>query len=122
METHVWRGVFLAQMGRFDEALPEIQRAEALDPLSLAVHVNAGWVYYVARRDEQAVQQWNKILDLDPRFAITHASIWIAYLNQAETTKALERSKSDEGNTLKLAALAGRYAAVGNRAEAEPLL
>src|SRR5215467_10350241 len=121
-DAHVWRGVFLAQMGRFDEALPEIQRAEALDPLSLAVHVNAGWVYYVARRDEQAVQQWNKILDLDPRFAITHTSIWIAYLNQAETTKVLGRSSSLEGDTLRLAALAGRYASSGNRSEAEPLL
>jgi tetratricopeptide (TPR) repeat protein len=74
-DAHLWRGVFLAQMGRAPEAIAEIQRAEAIDPLSLAVHVNAGWVYYVTRRDEQAIGEWRKILDLDPRFAITQTSI-----------------------------------------------
>ena len=121
-DAHIWRGVFLAQMGRAHEAIPEIKRAEAIDPLSLAVHLNAGWVYYVARRDDQAIQQWQKILDLDPRFPITHTSIWIAYVGQLETTKMLVESGGNDADTLNLAALAGHYAASGNRAEAEDLL
>ena len=121
-DAHLWRGVFLAQMGRTEEAIPEVQRAEAIDPLSLSVHVNAGWVYYVARRDQQAVQEWRKILDLDPRFSITHTSIWITYLSQVDTTNLLEGSRSSQGDDLRLAALTGRYAASGNRKEAERLL
>ena len=121
-DAHLWRGVFLAQMGRADEAIAEIQRAEALDPLSLAVHVNAGWVYYVARRDEEALKQWRKILDLDPRFAITHTSIWIAYLQQADMADALSLTSASDLETLKMAALTGRYAVSGNRSEAERLL
>ena len=121
-DAHVWRGVFLAQMGRADEAIPEIQRAEAIDPLSLAVHVNAGWVYYVARRDEEALKQWRKILDLDPQFAITHTSIWVAYLKQADVAGALSHSSASDLENLRLAALTGRHAVSGDRSQAERML
>jgi TolB-like protein/DNA-binding winged helix-turn-helix (wHTH) protein len=122
-DAHLWRGVFLVQMGRTNEAIPEIQRAEAIDPLSLAVHVNAGWVYYVARRDEQALEEWRKILDLDAHFPVTHTSIWIAYLSLADMGDVLSSSPAgSEADTLKMAALTGRYAVSGNREEAERLL
>jgi TolB-like protein/DNA-binding winged helix-turn-helix (wHTH) protein len=121
-DAHLWRGVFLAQMGRSDEGISEIKLAESLDPLSLAVHVNAGWVYYVARRNEQAVQEWRKILDIDPHFTLTHTSIWIAYVKQAEMGAVLSQPPAGEVDTLQLAAITGRHAISGNRAEAERLL
>jgi TolB-like protein/DNA-binding winged helix-turn-helix (wHTH) protein/Tfp pilus assembly protein PilF len=121
-DAHLWRGVFLAQMGRSDEGISEIKLAESLDPLSLAVHVNAGWVYYLAKRDEQAVQEWRKILDIDPHFTVTHASIWIAYVKQAEMGTALSPPSSGDADALQLAAITGRRAVSGNRAEAERLL
>jgi len=121
-DAHLWRGVFLAQMGRSDEGISEIKLAESLDPLSVAVHVNAGWVYYLARRDEQAVQEWRKILDIDPHFTVTHASIWIAYVKQAEMGTVLHPPSSGDADALQLAAITGRQAVSGNRAEAERLL
>jgi TolB-like protein/DNA-binding winged helix-turn-helix (wHTH) protein/Tfp pilus assembly protein PilF len=121
-DAHLWRGVFFAQMGRSDEGIAEIKLAETLDPLSLAVHVNAGWVYYLAKRDEQAIQEWRKILDIDPHFTLTHASIWIAYVKQAEMGTALSPASSAGADTLHLAAVTGREAVSGNRAEAERLL
>jgi tetratricopeptide (TPR) repeat protein len=121
-DAHLWRGVFLAQMGRSDEGISEIKVAESLDPLSLAVHVNAGWVYYLARRDEQAVQEWRKILDIDPHFTVTHASIWIAYVKQAEMGTVLSPPSSGDADALQLAAITGRQAVTGNRGEAERLL
>jgi len=121
-DAHLWRGVFLAQMGRSDEGISEIKLAESLDPLSLAVHVNAGWVYYLARRDEQAVQEWRKILDIDPNFRVTHASIWIAYVKQAEMGPVLSPPSSGETDAPHHAAFTGRQAVSGKRAEAERLL
>ena len=120
-DAHMWRGVFLAQMGRSDEAISEIKLAEDLDPLSLAVHVNAGWVYYLAKREDQAIQEWRKILDIDPHFKVTHASLWIAYVKQAEMGTVLSPSSPDT-DALQLAAITGRKAISGNRAEAERLL
>jgi len=121
-DAHLWRGVFFAQMGRSDEGISEIKVAESLDPLSLAVHVNAGWVYYLARQNEQAVQEWRKILDIDPHFKVTHASIWIAYVKQAEMGIVLSPPSSSDADALQLAAITGRQAVSGNRAEAERLL
>jgi TolB-like protein/DNA-binding winged helix-turn-helix (wHTH) protein/Tfp pilus assembly protein PilF len=121
-DAHLWRGVFLAQMGHSDEGISEIKLAESLDPLSLAVRVNAGWVYYLARRDEQAVQEWRKILDIDPHFTVTHSSIWIAYVKQAEMGTVLSPLSSGDADALQLAAITGRQAVSGNRAEAERLL
>jgi len=121
-DAHLWRGVFLAQMGRSDEGISEIKLAENLDPLSLAVHVNAGWVYYLARQNDQAVQEWRKILDIDPHFTVTHSSIWIAYVKQAEMGTVLSPPSSGDADALQLAAITGRQAVSGNRAEAERLL
>jgi TolB-like protein/DNA-binding winged helix-turn-helix (wHTH) protein/Tfp pilus assembly protein PilF len=122
-DAHLWRGEFLAQMGRPDEGIAEMKLAESIDPLSLAVHVNAGWVYYVAKQEEQALEEWRKILDIDPHFTITHTAIWITYIKRAEMGSTLsERSAQTEEDTLNMAAVIGRYAVSGNRAEAERLL
>ena len=118
----MWRGVFLAQMGRSDQAISEIKLAETLDPLSLAVHVNAGWVYYLGRQNQQALEEWRKILDIDPHFTVTHGSIWIAYVKQADMGTVLPLPTSSNADALQLAAITARQAVNGNRAEAERLL
>jgi tetratricopeptide (TPR) repeat protein len=79
-EAHMWYAEFLAQMGRNGQAISEIQPAEALDPLSLAVHAQAGWVFYLARNNKEATAEWGKAIDLEPNFAILHTSVWAAYL------------------------------------------
>jgi TolB-like protein/DNA-binding winged helix-turn-helix (wHTH) protein len=124
-DAHMWYAEFLAQMGQSPEAISEIKRAEALDPLSLAVHVQAGWVFYLARHDDEAMAEWGKSLDLEPNFAVSHTSIWAAYLQKSEFRKIV-RDLPKEGqsidSTLELAALAGSYAAAGKRSEAEHTL
>ena len=120
-DAHGWYGVFLAQMGRFQEALAEMKRAESLDPLSVAVHVNAGWVFYLARQNDRALAQWHKALDLEPTLGIAHTSIWLVYAQSAGTGTAVPSLKEEPSDTspLDLATLAGIYAMSGKRTEAE---
>jgi adenylate cyclase len=124
-DAHMWYAEFLAQMSRSGQAISEIQRAEALDPLSLAVHTQAGWIFYLARKDQEATAEWGKAMDLEPNFAVLHTSIWAAYLQKAEFHKVLteltEEEVTDE-STVNLAALAGSYAAAGRRQDAEGIL
>jgi TolB-like protein/DNA-binding winged helix-turn-helix (wHTH) protein len=124
-DAHMWYAEFLAQMGRSGHAISEIQQAEALDPLSLAVHTQAGWVFYLARKDKEATAEWGKAIDLEPNFAILHTSVWAAYLQKAEFQKVLtelpEEEVTDE-STVNLAALAGSYAAAGRRQDAKRVL
>jgi serine/threonine-protein kinase len=40
----------LAAQGRFDQAVSQVRRGQALEPLSLVVHHHVAWVYVLARR------------------------------------------------------------------------
>jgi TolB-like protein/DNA-binding winged helix-turn-helix (wHTH) protein/Flp pilus assembly protein TadD len=116
-DAHLWYGVFLAQMGRRDPSIAETKRAEALDPLSLVVHVNAGWVYYLARQNSAAIEEWKKALDLEPRFAVSHTSIWVAYLRTPDFARLMDASPGGapaKQDPMDLAALSGLYAVSGN--------
>ena len=64
-EAHHWYALFLATMGRHDEARGEMEIAHRLDPLSLLINVNTAWTAYFAgryddaRRDiESAIRFW----------------------------------------------------------------
>jgi len=120
-DAHVWYGVFLSQMGRLDEAFAEMDRAEALDPLSVPVRFNAGWVKYLARRNDEAIAEWRKALEIEPNLGVAHTSIWLAY---ARKDAAADPPPVDpeESSPLDLATRAGAYAIGGKRVEAQRVL
>ncbi len=66
--VHHWYALFLAAMGRTDEAQREIQLAEDLDPLSPIIRANIGLIDYFARRYDGAIAQERKVLVADPDF------------------------------------------------------
>jgi DNA-binding winged helix-turn-helix (wHTH) protein len=66
--AHHWHGVYLAALGRFDEAVREMDQARHLDALSLSINTDLGLVLYLARRYDEAVAQYRAALDLDPAF------------------------------------------------------
>lgn len=78
-EAHHWYGLYLTAMGRFDEAMAEIRRAEGLDPLSLIINTNVGWVFYFRRQYDQAIEQYRKTLEMDPSFLSAHVKLGWAY-------------------------------------------
>ena len=67
--AHHWYGLFLAKMGRQDEALREIQKARELDPVSLLISTTLGWDYYVSGQTDRAIEQLKKTLDMDQNYA-----------------------------------------------------
>ena len=66
--AHQWYAEFLSAMGRHDEAIVEIRRASAIDPLSLIVNAVQANILYMARQYDQAIEQCRKVIDLDPNF------------------------------------------------------
>ena len=53
--------------GRYDEALAELKRAQELDPLSVWISTEIGWVYNHARRWNQSIAQFQKTLELSSK-------------------------------------------------------
>ncbi|TMH96829.1 tetratricopeptide repeat protein, partial [Candidatus Bathyarchaeota archaeon] len=56
--AHQFYADSLKSQGRFDEALAEMSRAEALDPLSLAINTGVGHVLYLSRQYDRAIDQY----------------------------------------------------------------
>ncbi len=52
--AHQWHAFLLASRRRLDEALVEGHTAQELDPTSISVRRTLGWLYFYARRFEQA--------------------------------------------------------------------
>jgi len=126
-EVHRIYSNYLLALGRFDEALSEIQSASEVDPLSLLLtSVNQGWTFYFARRYDRAIEQCRKALELDRNSDGAHACLGWSYLangmyDVALTESALAVSLSGR-NTARLVGLARAYAANGRRGEAEKIL
>jgi DNA-binding winged helix-turn-helix (wHTH) protein/Tfp pilus assembly protein PilF/TolB-like protein len=66
--AHHWYALDLAAMGRFPQALYEIRLAQKLDPLSLVIGTNLGWIEYLARDYSAAQRDLYRVLELDPDF------------------------------------------------------
>ncbi|MFL6302353.1 MAG: winged helix-turn-helix domain-containing tetratricopeptide repeat protein [Candidatus Sulfotelmatobacter sp.] len=70
--AHHWYSLHLSRLGRWQEAETEIQRALALDPLSLIVNTDAAEMAYWSRRPDLAMARVDAVLALNPGFAQAH--------------------------------------------------
>jgi TolB-like protein/DNA-binding winged helix-turn-helix (wHTH) protein/Flp pilus assembly protein TadD len=70
--AHQWYSWHLFILGRNDEAMLELQRAQALDPLSLIINADIADALCAAHRYDEAIAQSRKILTLDENFAAGH--------------------------------------------------
>ena len=53
-------------MGRFDQAIAEIRRAEEVDPTDMFISRNVAHVLFFARRYDEAIEQSLRVVDLNP--------------------------------------------------------
>jgi TolB-like protein/Tfp pilus assembly protein PilF len=77
--AHQWYGIFLAGMGRFDEALSELEVARQLDPLSLIIKASSGWCSQIARQYDRAIEEVRSVLEMDPTFMVAHSILELIY-------------------------------------------
>ncbi len=124
--AHQWYAEYLQAMGRSDEAIAQIQRAQELDPLSLIIQAVAGRIYYCQRKYDQAIDQLKRTLQMDQRFGPASAFLAQAYLkkgmNQQSMLTAEDPVKSAPGGSVYLTILGNAYAMSGKKDEAEKVL
>ncbi|HKC89057.1 MAG TPA: protein kinase [Blastocatellia bacterium] len=126
--AHHWYGsVLLSAQGRFDEALASERRALELEPLSLVINSNLGFICYQAGRFDEAKGHLLRTLEMDDNFVYArfHLGLCHAHLGSYDQAIAeLERAMEQAGGrgALIQAALGYAYAVAGRRDEALRIL
>ena len=87
--AHEWYAEYLAALGRHDEALAAIKKAQQLDPLSVPVNRAVGWVIYFSRSYDQAIEELRKTLGMDPNFLAARLVLWWALLAKGSHEEAI---------------------------------
>ena len=113
-------GIYLRDMGRFDESLSESKKAEELDPTSATRKSTRGGTLYFARRYDEAIEELGEALELDSNNAIAHFYLGRIYVEKAmyeEAAAEYELTIRAFGKRPELLANLGHVAAVSGRKE-----
>jgi tetratricopeptide (TPR) repeat protein len=113
-QVHGW---FLIAKGDFESAIEKMQQAVILDPLSLPLMSNLADAYSFARRFDEALAQYDKIIEMEPSYRRGFEGRGMIFLAKGEHENAIkdfEKYHSLIGNPLKgVSPMGHAYAAAG---------
>lgn len=111
----------LTPLGRHEESLNELRKAQAVDPLSLGVQASVALAYYYAHDYEKAIEQCRFTLEMEERFWVIHMFAAWAHLQMGNLGEALAASERacNLGKTdpVALAAFGHAHALAGDHAK-----
>lgn len=123
--AHEWRGLYLNEAARFDEAVTEMQLAQRLDPYSQIIQVSVPRCYYYARNFDKALSILEPLERQQSGFWVLHAVLGQTYLatnRLSDAVRELERARELSPNSMRnLGVLGDAYGRAGKSAEAQKL-
>jgi DNA-binding winged helix-turn-helix (wHTH) protein/TolB-like protein/Flp pilus assembly protein TadD len=122
--AHQWHAVNLLVTGHPEDAIGELKKAQALDPLSLIIGADLAEMYNYVGRPADAEAEARRVLDLDPTFV--QARCWLARAlagerRYDEAARVLEGDQAPD-DPYRVVTLGSVYAIAGRRAEARHML
>ena len=123
--AHHWYSMYLAFLGRNQQALEEAQKAYELDPLSPVVGANLAKKMEESGQYDTAIHQAEKTLDLEPNSAVTHVVLGMIYEDKKMYSDAIREYQTGfqlGGAPDEIRGLLGYvYAISGDRANTEKM-
>jgi TolB-like protein/Tfp pilus assembly protein PilF len=120
--AHSQYAMFLAPMGRLNDAIDELKVAQSLDSLSPIINTDLGWCLLYAGQSGDAIRQFRSTLELDPNYVSARWGLGAAYAQQhlySDAVKELRQAQTlSEGSPLILGHLGLAYGLSGARKEA----
>lgn len=120
-----WYAELLENLGRYDEALAMIRRAQEADPFSLIINAVHGQILSRSCRPKEAVAQFQKTLDLERNFPLGHFLFGLTLVHDGkneEAVKELEQAvQSSRESSVYRSMLAYAYAQTGGIEEARKI-
>lgn len=125
-ESHRWYAIYLASMGRIDEAMGEAQRALDLDPLSISAHNGAAVAAFSAGQYDRAIEEGRKIIELDSNDPRGYLDMGLGHLGKRMYQEALQDAEKcldlTHRDPFVLAIAAHIYGRLGNMKQAGTLV
>jgi tetratricopeptide (TPR) repeat protein len=119
----------LADVGRYQEALPLADKAVELDPVSISSLHNLGWTNLVASNFQKSTDAFGKALELHPNWIWGYIKQAYAYIFLHEYDKALSNAEKAEklfkdgwGSELLQVTLAFIYSKCNQKEKAEAVM
>jgi serine/threonine-protein kinase len=124
--AHQWYAFLLATQRRHEDALVEGHTALELDPASVSVRRSVGWLYYYARRYEQAIYHLSRAIGMNPTAEESYRMLGLAQAlsgDLATAERVLREARDLPGaGAYAISALGYVLARGGAEAEARTLL
>jgi TolB-like protein/Tfp pilus assembly protein PilF len=121
-----WYALYLAATGRKDESIREIKLAREIDPKSLIINANLGFVYYLAADYNHAEEAVKNTIQMDPSFVAAHEYLGQIYVEKKQYSEAVDEFRRamalSPGGTEPQEYLAHAYAIWGRKQEADEIL
>jgi eukaryotic-like serine/threonine-protein kinase len=121
-----WYALYLGAAGQREESIREIKLAREIDPKSLIINANVGFLYYLAGDYDRAVEAEKNTIQMDPSFVSAHAYLGQAYVEKKQYREAIDEFRNalglSPGDISAQADLARALAISGQRPEAEDML
>jgi DNA-binding winged helix-turn-helix (wHTH) protein/TolB-like protein/tetratricopeptide (TPR) repeat protein len=96
--AHQWYAIYLATQAGQSKA--EMRKALELDPFSIPINADMGQMFYLSQQYEEAIEQCQKTIAMDPEFLNAHI-----YLHDAYTQRGMyDKAFAEYFNIQKLAA------------------
>jgi serine/threonine protein kinase/tetratricopeptide (TPR) repeat protein len=86
--AHLWYGNYLAQAGRFDESIAEMNTVQSLDPLSPVLVSLIATPLLGSRQYDKAIEQLHKAQELDPNLSLPRIFLQQAYEGKGDFASA----------------------------------
>lgn len=122
-EAHSAYAIYLAEVGRTEEAIAEARKAHEAEPLSDVIADNVVWNLYLARRYSEAESEWHKQFGSVPQGDYVLASVYLQEGRQREAIVELKKGAAQPwAGALELMYLGHALGITGARAEGEQVL
>jgi len=121
-----WYALYLAAVGRKEESIREIRLAREIDPKSLIINANVGFLYYLAGDYDHAEETEKNAIRMDPSFSAAYSYLGQIYVAKKQYAEAIGEFRTaaslSPGDIAGQADLAHGYAVSGMKSEAEEIL
>jgi TolB-like protein/DNA-binding winged helix-turn-helix (wHTH) protein/Tfp pilus assembly protein PilF len=125
-DAHLAYEIYLATLGRHDEAIAHARQAFLTDPLAVETRTWTLWVNYFSGHLQETVDEAKRTLEIEPQAALPYALLAVASADLGKKDEAVQAAQNalrlggDSGSVIATAASA--FARAGEKARARQAL